>query len=295
MTVKRYISVCLAALLLFCLASCGEGETVTDESLPIQTTIPPSDAVPAEVRTVRVSVTKSLGNSSVLQKLKKAFEQDTPYKVEFSSNNNSTAVSVAQSGMADLLWILSGTAADQFIEAGYGVSKQDIMSEYYVLAGPSDDPAGVRGCSSMKDAFLLISEENLTGFISRGDDSDLFFAERSALTASGLVVGSGNSWYYQTKTGMASSLMKADQKGSYILTDRETFLLLRDDISLEILIECRDLKNTYTLIDVNPETIETVNTDGATVFKEWLSGEHAVNIIENYGIAEYGHAVFGRN
>lgn len=289
---KKYISLLLTLMMIFMLSSCGEDadeNTVTGE---IQSTVVPLDSVSPEKRTIRISVTETIGNSGFMMNLKRAFEEETSYKLEISSNGNSTAVSVAQAGKADLLWIFSGTAAQQFVSAGYGIKSEDIMHDYYVLAGPSHDPANVKNCNSMKDAFTLICEEGTAGFVSRGDDSDLCMAEKSILSQTGYVVGSGNSWYSQAKTGMASSLMTASEKGAYILTDRETFLQLEKDLSLKILTECHDMKNIYTLISMNPEVFENTNTQGADAFREWLKTETAREIIDDYGVSEYGEDLF---
>lgn len=289
---KKYISIVIATLMLFTFASCGEDASEIVEISEVQSTIPPADAVSPEKKTVRISVTETIGNSWFMTEIKKAFEDDTPYRLEISSNSNSTAVSVAQAGKADLLWIFSGTAAQQFVSAGYGIKSEDIMHDYYVLAGPSQDIANVKSCTTMKDAFTLICEEGTASFISRGDDSDLCSAEKNALSQAGYVVGSGNSWYSQTKTGMASSLMTANEKGAYILTEKEAFLQLEDELSIEILTECLDMKNIYTLISMNPEFFEETNSEGAEAFREWLKTDKARTLIDSYGTAEYGDDLF---
>ena len=289
---KRYIAVLLVFTMAFLLVSCKEEPQQITENIPIQTTIIPDDAVLPENKTVRISVVESLGNSGLMKNLERAFEEDTNYNLEISSNSNSTAVSVARAGKADLLWILSGTAADQFVSAGYGAKREDIFHDYYVLAGPEDDPANVKSASTMLKAFSLIREEGIAGFVSRGDESDICIAEKGALAGAGFVVGSGNSWYSQAKTGMASSLVKANEKGAYILTEKEAFQLLKDELSIEILIECKDMKNVYTLISMNSEMFEETNTQGADAFREWLRSERAKALIDEYGISEYGVDIY---
>ncbi len=290
---KRFTSLLMTAVFIFIMSACKAETSVTENgNLPVQTTITPEGAVSPENKRVRLSVCEAIGNSGFAKKLTRAFEEDTDYILEVSSNSNSTAVSVAEAGKADLLWILSSTASKQFISAGYGVSGEDVISDCCVLAGPSSDPANVRSCRTLAEAFALISEEGAAGFVSRGDESDLCMTEKSILAREGFVVGSGNSWYYNAKTGMASSLMTANERGAYILTDKETFLMLEEELDIEILTECKDTKNVYTLIDVSGEMFESVNREGAEAFKEWLRSERAVKLIEEYGMSEYGSKIF---
>ncbi len=292
---KRFTAFFMTAVCIFLMSACKAETSISEnENLPVQTTIAPEGAVSPEHKTVRLSVCEAIGNSGFMKKLERAFEEDTDYLLEVSSNSNSTAVSVAEAGKADLLWILSSTASKRFVSAGYGMSGEDIISDCYVLAGPSDDPADVGSCTTLSEAFALICEEGTAGFVSRGDESDICMTEKSILAREGYVVGSGNSWYFNANTGMASSLVKADNRGSYILTEKETFLMLQDELEIEILIECEDTKNIYTLIDVSGEMFENINTEGAKAFRSWLQGENAVKLIEEYGVGEYGSEIFKR-
>lgn len=274
---KKLLAVLLAALMLFALSACGGGEATPGNA--------PANPV------IRMSTTTSVNDSGLLPYLLPAFEKATGYTVEVQSAGTGAAIQKAKDGNADLILVHAKASEEEFISEGYGVERIPFMYNYFVVVGPSADPAGIRnGAENAAEAFGKIADTK-SAFVSRGDESGTHKAELKIWGEN--VPGADDEWYISAGQGMGACLSMASEKGAYCLTDKATFLSNKADLDLEILLsEGEDMKNTYSLIECNPEKLEGVNTEGAKALIEWMTGDEASALIAKYGEEEYGSALF---
>jgi len=193
-------------------------------------------AATEETKTIRLSTTTSVNDSGLLGKLIPEFEAKYGYTVEVYSAGTGKSINNAKMGNADLILVHSKSQEEAFIEAGFarvvdGFEKERVsfLYNYYVLCGPSADPAGVAAAASVKDAFAAIAAGEYT-FISRGDASGTHTKEISlwpaelAITAEADSFAAYTEWYISANTGMGACLVMAEEMEAYILTDKATFL-----------------------------------------------------------------------
>ena len=189
-----------------------------------------------ETKTIRLSTTTSVKDSGLLGYLLPAFEQKYGYKVEVASAGTGKAIAAAKAGNADLILVHSKSQEEAFVTDGFGrvvtgftAERISFIYNYFVLCGPSADPAGVKNAASVLDAFKAIADGKHK-FISRGDASGTHTKEISLWPeALGITVDAESfqaytEWYVSANTGMGACLVMAEQMGAYILTDKATFL-----------------------------------------------------------------------
>ena len=200
---------------------------------------PVSDAeIPAatdETKTIRMSTTTSVNDSGLLGYLLPVFEEEYGYTVEVFSAGTGKAIANAQEGNADLILVHAKAQEEAFVEAGfsYVLDGQDserltYMYNYFVLCGPSSDPAGVAEAPTVLDAFAAIAEGEYP-FVSRGDNSGTHTKEISLWPEDlGITVEADSvkdyPWYTSSNAGMGVCLTMAEETGAYILSDKATFL-----------------------------------------------------------------------
>ena len=193
-------------------------------------------AATEETKVIRLSTTTSVNDSGLLGKLLPEFEAKYGYTVEVYSAGTGKSINNAKMGNADLILVHSKKQEEAFIEAGFATVVEGFEAErtsfiynYYVLCGPSADPAGVAAAASVKDAFAAIAEGKYT-FVSRGDASGTHTKEISLWPADLGIAAEADSfasyteWYVSANTGMGACLVMAEEMGAYILTDKATFL-----------------------------------------------------------------------
>ncbi|GFP25967.1 tungstate transport system substrate-binding protein, partial [Candidatus Hakubella thermalkaliphila] len=191
---------------------------------------------------------------------------------------------------ADVLLVHAREAEDKFMAEGFGAVRKDVMHNDFVLIGLVSDPAGIRGLESARDAFQSIAGLKSL-FISRGDDSGTYKKELQIWKEAGITPQ--GEWYIESGQGMGETIRIADEKGAYILSDRGTYLSLKDTIRLEVLVEGDEiLFNPYGVIAVNPEKFPHVNFQGAMEFIEFITSVEGQNIIKNFGVDKYGEPLF---
>ncbi len=273
---KKLLAIILAAIMLFSLAACGGGGETLGNA--------PANPV------IRMSTTTSVNDSGLLPYLLPAFEKATGYTVEVQSAGTGAAIQKAKDGNADLILVHAKASEEEFINEGYGIERIPFMYNYFVVVGPATDPAAIKDSANAAAAFDKI-EDAEAKFVSRGDESGTHKAELKIWADD--VPEADDEWYISAGQGMGACLSMASEKGAYCLTDKATFLSNKADLDLEILLsEGEDMKNTYSLIECNPEKLEGINTEGAKALIEWMTGEEASALIAKYGEEEYGSALF---
>ena len=271
--------VLLLALLPACSQTASAGTTDTSAAVT-----KPANPV------VRLSTTTSVNDSGLLPVLEKAFESSTGYDLQIIANGTGAAIKLGESGDADVLLVHAKAAEEAFIDAGYGVERIPFMHNFFVIAGAAGDKAKVADCKDAISAFKAIAAAQAT-FISRGDDSGTNKAELALWKSAG-VTPSGD-WYVSAGKGMGPCLTMAGEMQAYILTDKATYLATKAQTELVICLgESDDLKNTYSLIAVNPDKNPGVNTQGAQAWIDFMLSDPARAIITDFGIKEYGEPLF---
>ena len=193
-------------------------------------------AATEETKLIRLSTTTSVNDSGLLGYLLPVFEEEYGYEVEVYSAGTGKAIANAKMGNADLILVHAKKQEEAFVEAGFArvidgmeSERNTYMYNFFVLCGPSADPAGVAAAATVKDAFKAIADGEYT-FISRGDGSGThtkelaLWPEELGITAEADSFAAYTGWYNSANTGMGACLVMAEQQGAYILTDKATFL-----------------------------------------------------------------------
>ena len=290
---KKLLAILMAILLVASLAACGgktDKETTaapdaSGESQPVVTNPTVSNT------TIRLSTTTSVNDSGLLPYLLPVFQAKTGYTVEVQSAGTGAAIQKAIDGNADLILVHAKASEEDFIAQGYGVERLPFMYNYFVIVGPKDDPAGIADCEDAASAFAKIRESE-SKFISRGDESGTHKAELK-IWGESAPDAAADTWYVSAGQGMGACLSMASEMQAYCLTDKATYLSMEKDLNLGLLLEKGDdMKNTYSLIAVNPEKIDGLNVEGAQAFIDWMLSDEASELIAKYGEDQYGVALF---
>jgi tungstate transport system substrate-binding protein len=234
---------------------------------------------------ITVASTTSTENSGLFEHLLPMFEDETGIDVRVVAVGTGQAIELAKRGDADVLFVHHKPSEEAFVEEGYGVERQDVMYNDYVIVGPASDPAGVKGMKDATAAFGKIAEAEAP-FASRGDDSGTNKAELALWQKAGVdVAGESGSWYRETGSGMGPTLNTAAGMDAYVLTDRGTWLNFDNRQNLEIVVEGDpQLFNQYGIILVSPEKHPHVKADMGQKFIDWVLSDEGQEAIGAYAI-----------
>jgi len=200
-------------------------------------------------------------------------------------------MAMGQKGEADVLLVHSPAAEKKMVDAGYGINRRLVMHNDFIILGPPQDPAGVKGMKSARDAFKKMAAAGAL-FMSRGDNSGTHSKEKEVWKAAG-VKFEGQKWYQQTGLGMGQTLNVAAEKKGYLLADRGTYLAMKKNLGLDILVEGDGiLLNIYHVIEVNPAKWPKVNKDGGKAFADFMVAKDTQAIIKTFGIEKFGSPLF---
>ena len=237
-----------------------------------------------------LATTTSTQDSGLLDVLVPQFEKEHDYKVKTIAVGSGEALRLAGEGEADVVLAHSPKAEEDFMAAGNGESRLVVMHNDFIIVGPVDDPAGIKGATNAGDAFKKIATAEAL-FLSRGDQSGTNTKELSLWTSAG--IQPSGTWYQETGQGMGATLNVASDKQGYTLSDRGTYLAQKANLDLELLVEGdKALFNQYHVIVVDPKKHSNVNAEGAQAFASFITSPTVQATIAQFGVKEYGQALF---
>ncbi|MHB0981574.1 MAG: ABC transporter substrate-binding protein [Thermoleophilia bacterium] len=275
-------------------AGCGSGETTittlaeTTTTAPAETTTTTAAAV--EKSDIILASTTSTQDSGLFDVLLPAFQAAYPqYTVNVIAVGTGEALKLGEQKDADVLLVHAPASEKEFVEKGFGTERREVMYNDFILVGPADDPAGVKGAADASDALKKIADGQAK-FISRGDDSGTHKKELTLWKAA--AIEPAGDWYEAVGQGMGEVLRIATERQAYTLTDRATYLSLKEGLDLEIVLEGdKALFNQYGVIPVTDAT----NLQGAQDFADWITSPDGQAVIEGYGVEKFGQALFVPN
>ena len=250
-----------------------------------------SPAFAQEVKSVILATTTSTQDTGLLDTLIPIFEKQTGYYVKTIAVGSGQAMTMGQKGEADVLLVHSPEAEVKFMADGFGSDRWLVMHNDFIIVGPPEDPAKIKGMKTAAEAFKAISSD-ASVFVSRGDNSGTYSKEK-AIWKVAAINPEGQKWYQQTGLGMGQTLNVAAEKKFYTLTDRGTYLALKKNLGLDILVEGeKNLLNIYHVITVNSTKWPKVNAAGAKAFADFIISPETQKIIGGFGVEKYGSPLF---
>jgi tungstate transport system substrate-binding protein len=236
----------------------------------------------AEPNIIRLATTTSTYNSGLLDNLLPVFEKQTNTRVQVIAVGTGKALQMGRQGDVDLVMTHAPGAEAKFVNEGYGVTPKSLMYNDFVVVGPANDPAGIKGLGDVTSAFKKIADANAP-FVSRGDDSGTHKKERNLWQAAGMAPEFER--YMEVGQGMGQVLQMADELQGYALTDRGTWLAYQSKLQLKLLVAGDErLFNPYQVILVNPSKHTGLNTTDATTLQRWLVSVEGQKMINNYKV-----------
>ncbi len=238
-----------------------------------------------------LATTTSTYDSGLLDELLPVFKEEFGYDVKPIAVGTGEAIAMGKRGEADLILVHSRKSEDEFVAGGFGTKRYDVMHNDFIIIGPEEDAAGIKGLGAA-EAYTAIAEARAL-FVSRDDNSGTNKKEISIWKETG-IIPEGN-WYIETGQGMGSALRIADEKNAYIMTDRGTYLSQKKSLILIVLVDNDpELFNQYGIIPVNPEKHPDlgINYQGATDLVEFITGPEGQDIIREFGKDKFGQSLF---
>ncbi len=242
-----------------------------------------------------LATTTSVRDTGLLDALLRRFRESSEYRVKVIAVGSGQAMELGRRGEADILILHDPDGERQFVRRGYGARRDPLMHNEFVIVGPPEDPAGLRGLSPVAAvrsvATACRGDAPTCLFVSRADRSGTHTKEqalwrRAAITPDRL-------WYRESGQGMSATLQIANELSAYVLTDIGTLLSHRSPLDLPVLIQGDTaLHNPYHVVTVNAERFPWINTVGAEVLREFLLSRRAQDLISAFGRTEFGRALF---
>lgn len=319
---KRILFVGLVLLLLLGIIACTPAPTATPvppAKAPAPTkapepTKPPASTVAPTPTSIRaaigtsgchliLSTTTSTQDSGLLSFILPDFEKKFSCKVDVVAVGTGQAIAIGQRGDADVLLVHDRPAEDKFVADKNARERFDVMYNDFIIVGPKNDPAKINGMKLAEDAFKAIVDTKST-FASRGDKSGTNSKELSIWSSLNLTPTKELAWYNSLGQGMGDTLLFANEKGAYTLSDRATWLAQQSKLSgLTVLVgganinqnADKDLYNPYGVLAVSPDKFPNVNAAMATNFVKWITSADTQKMIAIFGINKFGQPLFYPN
>lgn len=244
---------------------------------------------------IRLASTIGPVDAGIVGTLAELFEKKTGIRVEFVGAGTGKALEMSKTGDFDLVQVHARALEEQFVAEGWGTERIDLMYNDFVIVGPAADPAGINGLTPTEALNRIMETKSL--FISRGDRSGTHVSEMGLWEAAG--VEPAGDWYLVWEggpQGNSATLRYTNEQQAYTVIDRATYLVLKNEITLKVLVEKHEsLLNFITLIPVNPETFPQVKYDLAMQFVEYATSDEAQTVIQDFKKDVYGESLFFPN
>jgi len=252
---------------------------------------------PVENKFVLLASTIGPIDAGIVGALEDGFEKETGIRVRHVGAGTAAALKMGKSGQFDLCLAHAKALEEQFIQEGFGTERIPLMYNDFVIMGPAADPAGIKGMKTAAQALKTIAAKKAT-FITRGDRSGTNMSELGLWKGAG--IQPTGSWYVKYEQGTAgnmATLRYTDKKQAYTVIDRATYLALKKEITLAILVENDEaMLNFMSLIPVNSAKFPKVNREGAMKFIGWMTAaDKGQIVIRDFGKDKYGEPMFFPN
>ena len=239
----------------------------------------------AEEKVLMMATTTSTDNTGLLDYLAPKFKAATGVELKWTATGTGKALKLGENCDVDILMVHAPAAEKKFVADGFGTDRREIMYNDFVIIGPPEDPAGIKG-KSIKETLKMIEAKQAV-FVSRGDNSGTHKKELSLWKAAGLPVPEKENWYVQTGQGMLSTINIAAERNGYTMTDRGTYIKYEDNLKgnppLKILVEGDAvLLNQYSVIAISKKHCPNAKSDTANQFIEWITGPDAQKMIKDF-------------
>ena len=241
-------------------------------------------------KNIILSTTTSTQDSGLLDVLVPLFEKQTGYSVKTISVGTGQALALAAKGDADVALVHAPSLEKKYVAEGTLLNRRLVMYNDFVIIGPSADPAKIKSVKSALAALKSI-EQTKSRFVSRGDNSGTHNLEKALWQQAG--IQPKGAWYIESGQGMGATLGIANEKNAYTLTDRGTYLALRQRVTLPILVEGdKVLLNIYSVMEVNPANGPRINAAGGKAFADFMVSPQTQTVIKSFGADKFGQSLF---
>lgn len=238
-----------------------------------------------------LATTTSTQDSGLLDVLIPMFEKQTGYDVKPIAVGSGQAMAMGERGEADVLLVHAPDSEKKFMQANHGTDRKLVMHNDFIIVGPTEDKAKIKGEKAALDALKKLADSKAT-FISRGDNSGTDQLEKKLWKLT-KIEPKGQAWYQETGQGMGATLNVAAEKSAYTVTDRATYLANKKNLKLDILVEGdKVLLNVYHVIMVNPNKSSKINVQGAKAFSDFMVAKDTQETIAKFGLDKFGQALF---
>jgi len=247
-------------------------------------------AAEGKEKSVILSTTTSTQDSGLLDVLVPLFEKQTGYRVKTISVGTGQALALAAKGDADVALVHAPSLEKKYVAEGKLQNRRLVMYNDFVIIGPKNDPAKIKTAKNTGDALKRI-QQSKSPFVSRGDNSGTHNLEKSLWKSAG--TQPKGDWYIEAGQGMGATLGIANERNGYAITDRGTYLALRQRVTLPILVEGdKALLNVYSVMEVNPANGPRVNTTGGKAFADFMVSPKTQDVIKSFGADKFGQPLF---
>lgn len=237
---------------------------------------------PGAPNRLKLATTTSTEQSGLLSVLLPAFEKKTGLIVDVVAVGTGAALKLGEKGDADVLLVHARAQEDAFMAAGFGDERRDVFYNDFVVLGPKADPAKAASAPDGAQALARIAAAK-SPFVSRGDNSGTHVKEKEIWKAAGIVPS--GTWYKEAGQGMSQTIMMADQMSGYTISDRATWLAVKQNSALAVVYQGdKSLFNPYGAISVSAARFPKNNSAGAKALVEWLVGSEARAIVAGFKI-----------
>jgi len=269
------------------------GGTATLAALALLAAAQPT-ALPPQQQDILLATTTSTRDAGLLDSLLPLFERQSGYHVKVLAVGSGQALEMGRRGDADVVLSHAPEAERTLTDSGYFIRRRLVMHNEFLIVGPAQDPAGVRGLSDAVAALERIAGHQAS-FVSRGDKSGTHQKELTLWKRAHITPPTPGGWYVESGQGMGATLQLASQKNAYTLTDDATYLTWRDKIALVPMVEGDSLLyNVYHVLELNSKNAPSprINVQGGRALADFFVATETQRLIGQFGKTRFGRSLF---